>query len=141
MQSGFQHFEWHDSHSVGIPSIDDQHKRLIALTNRLFQAILNDMGEDALAGVLSDLADYAVYHFEHEELLMREHGFPEDLFAAHRAEHRALADKVAALIEEYRQDASCLDLTVYEFLRDWTTEHMDGTDSLYAIFLQERGVR
>ncbi|MEZ7196638.1 bacteriohemerythrin [Pseudodesulfovibrio karagichevae] len=127
--------EWHESNSVGVPSIDDQHKRLMALTNRLFLAIMDETGETALEGVLNDLADYAVYHFTHEEGLLRKYGYPEDLLAEHQAEHKALTDRVLHYIARYRDDPANLDLSVYVFLRDWTTEHMGRSDARYSEFL------
>ncbi|EGB14820.1 hemerythrin-like metal-binding protein [Pseudodesulfovibrio mercurii] len=130
--------EWHDSHSVGVPSIDEQHKRLVALTNRLFLAIMDETGETALGDVLDELADYAVYHFTHEEGLLHLHGYPDELLTEHRAEHAALTDQVHEYIERYREDPACLDLSVYVFLRDWTTEHMSRSDSKYSEFLQAR---
>jgi hemerythrin-like metal-binding protein len=141
MQTDNHRLDWYESLSVGVPSIDEQHKRLIALTDRLFQAIMGDVGKTVMGDVLNELADYTVYHFEHEEQLLLEHGYPEDLFTEHRNEHQALTTKVHELIGEYERNASCLDLTVYEFLRDWTTDHMKGTDSLYTDFLVARGVR
>jgi hemerythrin-like metal-binding protein len=127
--------EWHESHSVGVPSIDEQHKRLVALTNRLFLAIMNEAGETVLESVLNDLADYAVYHFTHEEELLRRHGYPEELLAEHRTEHKDLTDRVHEYIARYREAPSNLDLSVYVFLRDWTTEHMSRSDSKYSEFL------
>ena len=133
-----QEIKWNESHSVGVPSIDEQHKRLVALTNRLFLAIMNEAGETVLAGVLDELADYAAYHFAHEEELLRMHGYPEDLLAEHRAEHKALTDQVHRYIARYREEPDCLDLTVYVFLRDWTADHMDRSDSRYSQFLMDR---
>jgi hemerythrin-like metal-binding protein len=130
-----QEIEWHESHSVGVPSIDEQHKRLMALTNRLFQAIMNEAGEAALEGILNELADYVSYHFTHEEELLRKYGYPEDLLAEHEAEHKALTDEVHRYIALYRKDPANLDLSVYVFLRDWTTEHMSRSDSEYSEFL------
>ena len=130
-----QEIEWHESHSVGVPSIDEQHKRLMAMTNRLFQAIMDEAGEAVLEGILNELADYAAYHFTHEEELLRMHGYPEDLLAEHEAEHQALTNEVHRYIALYRQDPANLDLSVYVFLRDWTTEHMSRSDSEYSEFL------
>ncbi|OIQ49251.1 Bacteriohemerythrin [Pseudodesulfovibrio hydrargyri] len=133
--------EWHESHSVGVPSIDEQHKRLMALTNRLFQAIMDEAGETALEGILNELADYAAYHFTHEEELLRMHGYPEDLLEEHRAEHKALTDEVYRYIARYREDSANLDLSVYVFLRDWTTEHMSRSDSRYSDFLMAHNAK
>ncbi|WP_319583360.1 bacteriohemerythrin [uncultured Pseudodesulfovibrio sp.] len=136
-----QEIEWDESHSVGVPSIDEQHKRFVALTNRLFQAIMNEAGEAELEGVLNDLADYAAYHFTHEETLLRMHGYPEDLLAEHRKEHTALTDKVYCYIAMYRENHANLDLSVYLFLRDWTTEHMSRSDSKYSAFLVDQNAK
>ncbi|WP_272699334.1 bacteriohemerythrin [Desulfovibrio sp. Fe33] len=141
MRTDNHRLDWYESLSVGVPSIDEQHKRLIALTDKLFQAIMDDVGKTVMGDVLNELADYTTYHFGHEEQLLLEHGYPEDLFAEHQYEHQVLTTKVHELIGEHERNASCLDLTVYEFLRDWTTEHMKGTDSQYSDFLIKRGVR
>jgi len=130
-----QEIEWHESHSVGVPSIDKQHKQLVALTNRLFLAIMDEAGEKVLEGILNDLADYAAYHFTHEEELLRMYDYPGDLLAEHEAEHKALTDEVYRYIDLYRQDPANLDLSVFVFLRDWTTEHMSRSDALYSEFL------
>jgi hemerythrin-like metal-binding protein len=130
-----QEIEWHESHSVGVPSIDEQHKRLMALTNGLFQAIMNEAGETILEDTLNELADYASYHFSHEEELLRMHGYPEDLLAQHQAEHQALTEEVYRYIARYRKDPANLDLSLFVFLRDWTTEHMNRSDSRYSEFL------
>lgn len=133
--------EWHESYSVGVPSLDEQHKRLVALTNRLFQAIMDETGESALGDVLTELADYASYHFTHEEELLQMHGYPETLLAGHRAEHVALTDQVRRYIARYRENPARLDLSVYVFLRDWTAEHMSRSDSKYSEFLMSHNAR
>lgn len=133
--------EWCDSHSVGIPSIDDQHRQLVALTNRLFVAIMREEGGMELGGVLTELAQYAEYHFEYEEQVLEEYGFPETELTLHRDEHRYLTDQVYKLIDQHNEAPDTMDLEVYSFLRDWMTEHMSGTDSEYSGFLVSKGAK
>ncbi len=45
------------------------------------------------------------------------------------------------LIARARQDNALIDLEVYDFLRDWTNDHMHGTDRRYVEFLAARGAR
>ena len=59
--------EWTEELSVGVPSIDEQHKVLIRLLNELFDATQAERGQTLLGKVLNELADYTVYHFQYEE--------------------------------------------------------------------------
>lgn len=131
---------WMESYSVGVPSIDDQHKQLIELNNQLFHAIMEDRGRDVVLDVLGELAEYATRHFSHEEDLLNEYGFDPALLSEHVAEHRSLTEQVQDYLQGADQQSS-LDLVVYDFLRDWTTNHLKETDSKYANFLQRHGVR
>ena len=133
--------EWCDSHSVGFPALDDQHKTLVALTNQLFLAIMRDEGQQELGAVLAELARYTEYHFEYEEKILAEHGFPETSLALHREEHRELTERVYRLLAKYEEDPFALDLDVYSSRRDWMTNHMVGSDSEYAEFLVSRAAR
>ena len=59
--------EWNENLSVGVPSIDKQHKALLGLLNELFDATQAGRGQVVLGKVLKELADYTVYHFQYEE--------------------------------------------------------------------------
>ncbi len=132
--------DWDDDLSVGVPSIDDQHKQLIALTNSLFQAILEGRGFVVLMDILNELAEYAVTHFDYEEKLMKAYGYPEAELKAHICEHDALKEQVAEYIEKCTAHEVALDVKVFNFLRDWTTDHLIETDMKYKRFFYERGV-
>ncbi len=58
--------EWNENLSVGVPSIDEQHKALLALLNELFDSTQAGRGQAVLGKVLKELADYTVYHFKYE---------------------------------------------------------------------------
>lgn len=132
--------EWTEDHSVGVAVIDDQHKTLLDLTNKLFYAILESRGIEAVKEILGELADYADYHFSFEEEVLRVNGYPESAMAPHIAEHRALTKQVEEFRKEIgKQDA--LDYAVFNFLRDWTTEHLNSTDKTYTKFLNSKGIR
>eukprot|EP00831_Metopus_contortus_P000717 TRINITY_DN10262_c0_g5_i1.p3 TRINITY_DN10262_c0_g5~~TRINITY_DN10262_c0_g5_i1.p3 ORF type:complete len:223 (-),score=26.42 TRINITY_DN10262_c0_g5_i1:3-671(-) len=132
---------WVDKDSVGIPSIDAQHKQLVGITNKLFVAIMHDEGERVLQEVLNELADYAEQHFAYEEKLFNEHGYPEDKRKSHTLEHRALTRQVHEFIEEAEAEPATLDIKVFGFLREWMTCHLSKTDSQYSAFLLAKGVR
>lgn len=132
--------EWTESNSVGIDSLDQQHKQLVALTNQLFLAIMGDRGRDVVTGILEELADYVDYHFSHEEELLQKYHFPVDKLELHIEEHRILTEQVHSFIKDIK-DQNILDLAVFDFLRDWTTNHLNTTDKKYTKLLKSHGVK
>ncbi len=68
--------EWHDGMSVGIPEIDEDHKRLLFLVRELDAAILGRMSWTVIRQKLQLLLDDAEQHFPHEEKVFRERQYP-----------------------------------------------------------------
>ena len=65
---------WTEDFSVGVVSLDEQHKRLIQMINRLIIAgPQTTTRSETVSDLLSDMANYARKHFATEEELMRQH--------------------------------------------------------------------
>jgi hemerythrin-like metal-binding protein len=123
--------------SVGIQSIDDDHKMLVDLVNRLDDAIKADRGKYVLGSVLDALLDYTTYHFEREEALMQACGYPD--LDAHGHTHRVLRTQVTHIRNRHRANPeSIYDREVLAFLKNWLTSHIMGRDKLYAPFMTSR---
>ncbi len=131
--------EWRESYSVGIPSIDEQHKKLVSLINELAEAMHNKKGKEVLKGIIDEMAKYAVYHFQTEEKYMKEFDFPG--YDEHKKEHDSFVEKVKEFQKEYEEGKSLLTVEILMFLRDWLIKHILGTDKKYGPFLIEHGVR
>lgn len=134
------HIQWAETYTLGIAEIDNQHRQLVAITDRLFQAIMDEKGEVVLLDILNDIKEYATYHFDYEEKLLRQNGYPLAELGGHIEEHEKLKKQVAGFIEEYESDPAVMDVSLFGFLRSWTDEHMRQTDSEYVTFLQAKGV-
>jgi hemerythrin len=78
-----QYVQWKDEYSVGIESIDSQHKKLLGLINSLQTAVNYKTGEAFEREALDELVDYTKTHFKFEEDMMEQNGYPE--FTTHRA--------------------------------------------------------
>ena len=130
---------WKPEYSVGIESIDAQHKGLIELINKLQNAVDFATGSEFERAALAELARYTREHFKYEEGLMEEHGYPS--FEAHRAEHEKMVARVNKLLDEYREDEDQAMQKALSFLKDWLINHINGTDQQYSKFLIEKGVR
>lgn len=133
-------FDWKPEYSVEIASIDAQHKKLVDFINELHDAMRAGKGAEALGKVLKGLVDYTKNHFAAEEKLMAEHGYAD--LAAHKAEHEALLEKVGEVTAKFEQSkGSGLTIDVMNFLRDWLTKHILGTDRKYSAHLKAKGVK
>ena len=129
--------QWTQNMSVGIRSIDDDHKVLVRMINRLDDAIKAARGEQALGHVLDALLDYTTYHFGREEALMRACGYPD--LDAHEHTHTVLRMQVAHIRDRYRLNPDSIhDREVLAFLQNWLTSHIMGRDKLYAPFMASR---
>jgi hemerythrin-like metal-binding protein len=130
---------WKDDYSVGIESIDEDHKKLLNLINNLQTAIHYHTGEQFERQALDELVNYTKYHFSREEELMEKFGYPE--LEAHRAEHARMIEKVGVFIEQYEQKQYEALEEVAEFLKNWLVNHINGTDKRYSAFLAEKGAK
>lgn len=130
---------WSDEYSVGIESIDEQHKRLIDLINQLQTAVHYYTGDEYIDKALDDLVDYTKTHFSYEEGLMEQNGYAD--FDAHKLEHQAMIDKVSEAIESYHSDPDRAIEGIIQFLKEWLIAHINGTDKNYSTFLIEKGIK
>ncbi|HKL37353.1 MAG TPA: bacteriohemerythrin [Bacteroidales bacterium] len=130
---------WRDSYSVKVPSIDDQHKKLIGLINNLYTKFYEGLKKGDLETIFSELEQYAVYHFNYEERFMKLYGFKG--FKEHQKEHESFREK----IEEYKKNldpqnnSQILDLV--GFLKNWLLKHIMGTDRKYSDLFQKKGLK
>ena len=129
---------WNDSLAVHIRQIDEQHRQLVTLVNRLYRASRTGSSRQEAAAILDELVSYTANHFKTEEDLFARHGYPEQ--DSHCQAHRRLVDKVLEFQNAYRQGAAELELSLLQFLKDWLLTHIMKTDKQYSAYLRERGV-
>jgi hemerythrin len=127
--------EWNDAYSVGIKTIDDQHKQLIFLTNELYKGCLG--GEDEARryfdATVRKVVDYAKYHFTSEEKLMARVRYPglED----HKKEHENFVLRLADDIRNFRDGHKFTPILFVRYLKDWVLSHIAVMDKNYAKYI------
>ena len=92
-------FEWTDAMSVGIPKIDEDHKRFIALVNAFNESLEERVAIPEVEKRLGQMLDDAVQHFAQEARLFTEWHYP-------GADHHARMH--AQLVAELRQFKSTI---------------------------------
>ena len=132
-------FEWKEKYVLGIEEIDNQHRNLVDLINRLFAAMQSGAGKDVLDETLSGLVDYTRRHFMTEEILMGNYDYPE--LDEHVAEHHKFTEEISKFQQEYQSGNTGISIQLISYLRNWLDEHISETDHKYGDFLREKGLR
>lgn len=120
-------FKWSSAFSVGIASIDDDHRYALDLLS-----VLDDVDGDALkttlAQVLDRLTIFAHIHFQREEIVFQQVGLVLD--AGHCADHdyfkRAIAEIRAEVVLELSIDRVH---GIVDFIHAWVWQHLTDHDA------------
>ncbi|WP_375748502.1 GGDEF domain-containing protein [Vibrio sp. HN007] len=92
-------FPWNTNFETGIEEIDDQHKTLVALLNKLANTLVHDDPVE-VNQVFKELADYASYHFDAEEKIWDEYfNFEDTWFVTHTLSHASFLPNVLEMKE------------------------------------------
>ncbi len=134
-----QYVKWKDEYSVGIESIDMQHRKLLSLINSLQTAVYFSTGEEFEHQALDELVDYTKTHFSYEEGLMEQNDYPD--FEPHKAQHQQMIARVEEVLAGYEQDKDTAMRNAANFLKDWLINHINGTDKQYSAYLIGKGVK
>ena len=128
---------WNDAYSVGVLALDDQHKKLVGMINRLADcnAARNCGSSGAFHEVLSRMFDYSQVHFKAEEDYLQRIGYPQ--LADQKIEHAAFVGKMAGFsmaASEGVQDETA----VHRYLKDWLLSHILESDMQYRPFVESK---
>lgn len=128
-------FEWDSSISLGIPSIDEQHKALFEWINSLDKAIMGGDGSEAIEEIIWKLVTYVTEHFNAEERLMLSCNYPG--LSAHRKEHDLFVLRLREIQTNFI-DAHEMSKSILDFLSDWLVRHIRGTDQDYSRYIHQQ---
>ncbi len=132
--------EWSDKLSVGVASIDVQHKKLVGMANELYDAMKAGKGKEVLDKTLDGLIAYTVSHFNYEEKLFAETAYAKT--APHKKEHADLTKQVLAIQEKMKKGVSfAQSMEVMEFLKNWLINHIMVSDKAYGPHLTAKGIK
>jgi hemerythrin len=128
-----------DKLSVNVPSIDDQHKKLIAIINDLHSGMAAGKGKAVMNDIFARLIEYVEVHFSTEEKLMAQYNYPD--VKTHEAQHINLTNQVGQLYVKVKEGKLSVTIETMEFLKDWLNNHILETDKKLGEFLRSRGVQ
>jgi hemerythrin len=125
--------KWDFSLTTGDVTLDNQHKYLFEILNKLGTAIKEGYGKENIIRILGTLKFYADWHFGKEEQCMLSYRCP--AADKNKKAHSAFLEKYSKFHKEYLESGGSeeLALRIHEFLFDWIVGHILAVDSeLYA---------
>ncbi|WP_456381692.1 bacteriohemerythrin [Persephonella sp.] len=130
--------EWSEELELGIPEIDQQHRKLVEMLNEFYTELEEGHQKEAVEHFLKNLEDYLHYHLDYEEKFMEEKGFPET--DNHKKVHQMFKNLYAEEKQRYLEGDSKALRELVAFTFSWLFSHIMKTDKKYAEYLKERGL-
>ncbi len=130
--------KWDDKYSVGISTIDDEHKEFFAIINKVFVIKEHNDNPEEVREILYEMIKYALKHFATEETYMKKFNFPE--FQLHRNEHLDFTDKTFANLNKVIMGDYLIANKILEYQKWWLVNHIQGTDRKYIECFNKNGL-
>jgi len=136
-------FVWEDKYSVGIPSLDEQHKRFFGIADNIIDMLeRKEFNEAKLSELLEQLVTHGLIHFRTEEAYFDKFNYPSAPvhIETHKSYNRKINNYVQVL-KDRTTDVKTLAEEVAGFAIYWLSDHILLMDKLYTVFLTDRGVK
>ena len=126
-------FVWNPCFVTGIAVVDEQHHRLVDITNQLGDIRQSgaDLSEGRMSILFKQLSDYAREHFRDEEALMRTSGIDARHVEAHAHHHHLFVEQLAAMWRARGSMEHPVE-TIHGFLSAWLAFHILVEDQSMA---------
>lgn len=127
-------FEWDDKFATQIVNIDQEHKMLVDIINKIGNKLTDkSISLSDLDSIFKELFAYVQYHFTNEEAFSAENGVDERHREDHHKAHETFVTRVTDLydkltLENFKEKGKEL----LDFLVNWLTFHILGMDKILA---------
>lgn len=118
--------KWNEKYSIGVPVIDEQHKKLFDIGGRAYTLLKDEFSldkYDKIVSIIQELAEYADYHFNYEEDYMKEIGYRK--FLSQKVSHTGFMEKVKSIDFNHVDDNQDDYLKgILDYVLNWIAEHI-----------------
>lgn len=130
------YFEWADDLAIDHGPIDDDHRHLVDLVNRLHTATSEGRGVDVVGDILHTLIAYTTDHLMREEAQMAAAHFPH--LDRHKVGHKAFVDQLSVLQTRFDNGSITVAAQLSTVLRDWLSLHIRRSDKELLAFMKNQ---
>ena len=119
---------------TGLQEIDDEHDDLLIVVADFALAVKSGAERSLVEKMISVAHNYADYHFNYEEGIMRSLSYPFRI--DHEECHRRFLSAIDMFHYEYSMGSDISEEISY-FLQAWVRDHIFGPDRELALFLKQ----
>ncbi|MBZ9691700.1 MULTISPECIES: hemerythrin family protein [unclassified Clostridium] len=125
-------YEMKEEFKTGIEFIDEQHKKLFEIADKVYNLLTNNFTldkYDSVVYIIEELKNYTTFHFKSEEEYMDSINYKRRL--SQKIAHGNFIEKLNNIdlkIVDENQDESIKE--ILEFLNTWLTEHILYCDKI-----------
>lgn len=130
--------KWQPIYSVNVKEIDEQHKKMFSLINKVFE-VKQDYSKELIASIVKELKDYGTFHLDVEEKYFTQFDYPDK--EAHVLQHNKYKEKIIDFEKGINLASDqVLVKEMANFLKDWWLGHIQFTDQKYSDFFNIHGL-
>jgi len=118
---------WKPEYSVGIESVDTEHREMIELINEVYAKLGTSPKAEEVDACLENIYTAISLHFALEERIMRENAYFE--YEEHKEDHEDLLDEIRDLMDEFVADTDAGARLLEKRLSDWFGRHFATFDA------------
>ncbi len=130
---------WKEEYSLGIETIDIQHRKLVEIINEVMKAMEDSMPEGTIARIVNEMQQYAEDHLAYEEDIFGQCGYAET--AEHRAEHDIFRETIEEFRGRSKENGITVAIELLGYLEGWLIKHVLITDRKYVEAFKSFGVK
>jgi len=132
----FEILPWNDNFNTGHEIIDEQHRTLVNLLNKLGRTLIEQKPADVISAT-DELANYANVQFANEEAIWLKYFDDDSWLKAHQHNHAAFMPKIKDLKEKNAgRPLSVIAEDIMKFLIRWLAFHIIEEDKRMAIAIE-----
>lgn len=124
---------WNETYSVGNAEMDEQHKKLIDIINKLFKSFKEGNAQEISSEILYEMIEYSNFHLNSEEKLLYKYNYTEK--DKHEKLHEEFRKKTNELKFDLKNSSEGSHYKLIEYLKEWWTNHILVEDKKYSNFL------
>lgn len=126
-------FHWNDKLKTGLKQVDEQHHKLVDLTNKLGDLLAEDNIQDSdIKNMLKELSSYVYYHFLEEETEMLKYGVDIRHVQHHKFVHASFIHDIKEAETNLNRGKVKVSEELFDFLMNWLVYHILGSDMSMA---------
>lgn len=135
-------FLWTHDYETGLPSVDQQHAKLVHMLNQLVEVLTKHQtpSQKEIVNLLNQLTDYATFHFADEERLMAKHHLPKEFIQTHQAQHADFTAYIVKTRQTFVEQSSPQNVleSLVNYITVWLSFHILGSDQAMAEQIQRK---